>query len=342
MFKEVMMSRKRINGLAVILLALAVFLMATSCQQLKLSNLQANYHFKKANNNFREGRYRDAVTEYELALKYKADLVQAYRYIGESYKQLYKPGVESPLNKELERKALEALNKALEFEPNNIEIIYSLGDMYDKLRNFQEAEKLYLRILELDPQNMDNFYVVAEFYSRYAGEIPDAAQKAETMYLRRIEADPENPMGYAYAANYYEHLPISDQDIEKAVENYDKANEFWEKRIALDPDNPEAWLAKGVNRWSRAYRFQVVSASERLAVARDALQAIEKARDLNPEYPDPYSWLSVLYQSVLAKLEPDKEARYTAEGQKNLERFQELRAKAAERKKLEEELKGIR
>jgi len=281
------MSRQRINSLAVILLALAVLVTATSCEKLKVSNLQANFHFKKANNLFREGKYRDAVAEYELTLKYRPDLVQAYRYIGESYKQLYKPGVDSPLNKELESKALEALNKALEIEPNNKDIIYSLGDMYDKLRKFPEAEKLYLRILELDPQNMDNFYVVAEFYSRYAGEIPDAAQKAETMYLRRIEADPENPMGYAYAANYYEHLPVSEQNLEEAIGNFDKANIFWEKRIALDPENPQAWLAKGVNRWSRAYRFQVVSEAERLAIARDALQVVEKPETSTPTILSP-------------------------------------------------------
>lgn len=336
------MSRKRINGLAVILLALAVLVTATSCEKLKVKNLQANYHFKRANQLFREGKYRNAVAEYELALKYRPDLVQAYRYIGESYKQLYKPGVDSPLNKEFERKAIEALNKALEIEPNNKEVIYSLGDMYDKLRKFNEAEKLYLKILELEPQNMDNFYVVAEFYSRYAGDIPDAAKKAETMYLRRIEADPENPIGYAYAANYYEHLPVSEQNIEQAIENFDKANMFWEKRIALDPENPQAWLAKGVNRWGRAYRFQNVPAAERLAIARDALKAIEKARDLDPNYPEPYSWLSVLYKSVLAKLEPDKEARYNAEADKNAEKFQDLRKKAAEKKKLEEELKKVK
>ncbi|MGC8746470.1 MAG: tetratricopeptide repeat protein [Candidatus Saccharicenans sp.] len=337
-----MMFRKRINGLAVILLALAVLVTATSCEKLKVSNLQANYHFKRANQMFREGKYRNAVAEYELALKYKPDLVQAYRYIGESYKQLYKPGVDSALNKEIEKKAIEALSKALEIEPNNKEIIYSLGDMYDKLRKFPEAEKLYLRILELDPQNMDNFYVVAEFYSRYAGDVPDAAKKAETMYLRRIEADPDNPMAYAYAANYYEHLPVSEQNLEGAIENYDKANMFWEKRIALDPENPQAWLAKGVNRWGRAYRFQSVPAAERLAIARDALQAIEKARDLDPNYPEPYSWLSVLYKSVLAKLEPEKEARYNAEADKYADKFKELREKAASKKKLEEELKKVK
>ncbi|MCK7541131.1 MAG: hypothetical protein MZV63_64720 [Marinilabiliales bacterium] len=39
-------------------------------------------------------------------------MIQAYRFLGESYKQLYKPGVESALNKELEEKTLDALNKA--------------------------------------------------------------------------------------------------------------------------------------------------------------------------------------------------------------------------------------
>ena len=92
--------------------------------------------------------------------------------------------MDTPLNKDIEKKALAALTKAHEIDPNNKEIIYSLGDMYDKLRKFHEAEKLYLRILELEPGNMNNYYVVAEFYKRYAGEKPDVAKKAESMYLR--------------------------------------------------------------------------------------------------------------------------------------------------------------
>ena len=46
-----------------------------------------------------------------------------------------------------------------------------------------------------------------------------------------------------------------------------------------------------------------------------------------------------LDKAVLAKLEPEKEARHNAEGDRYLERFQELRKRAAERKKLEDELK---
>jgi len=326
------MFQKRANGALTTLLVLVIIFAFTGCEKIKVSNLRANYHFSQANRNFTDQRYRAAIADYELALQNNPSLIQAYRFLGESYKNLYKPGDASADNQEKADRALAAMNKAYEIEPNNKEIIFSLGDMYDKMRKFDEAEKMYLRILELEPGNMGNYYVVAEFYKRYVSEKPEVKAKAEAMYLKRIEADPENPQGYAYMANYFES-----QD--PTPENYDKANEYWEKRIQLDPNSAEAWLAKGVNRWSRSYRFQNVAQPERLRTANDSLQALQKANELDPNYPEPYSWLSVIYQSVLAKLEPEKEARYTTEGARYLEKFQELRKRAVERKKLEEELK---
>jgi phage regulator Rha-like protein len=49
--------------------------------------------------------------------------------------------------------------------------------------------------------------------------------------------------------------------------------------------------------------------------------------------------MSPLYAAVFAQLEPEKAARYNAEAAQYVEKFQELRKRAAERKKLEEELK---
>ncbi|MHB8095184.1 MAG: tetratricopeptide repeat protein [Candidatus Aminicenantales bacterium] len=333
------MFRKKTNGLLITALALIIVFSFTGCEKLKISKLKANYHFSRANALFTEGKFRPAIAEYESVLKYDPGLVQAYRFLGESYKQLYKPAVETPLNKEFEAKALEALNKAYEIEPTNKEIIYSLGDMYDMLRDFPKAEKLYLQILELEPGNMSNYYVVAEFYKKYAGEKPEIAKKAESMYLRRIEADPENPQGYAYAANYFEQIPMSADNVDQAVVNIDMADMYHDLRIKLQPDNPEAWLAKGINRWGKSFRLANLTKEVRLATAMDALKAVEKARDLDPNYPEPYSWLSVIYKSVLSKLEPEKEARYNAEGDMNADKFADLRKRAAERKKLEDELK---
>jgi tetratricopeptide (TPR) repeat protein len=326
------MRHKRVGFALMAILAFSLVLVFTSCEKLNVSRLQANYHFNKANQFFKDGKFRKAITEYEDTLKYNPKLVAANRFLGESYKSLYKPGSDTPENKEVASKALEAFTKAYEAEPTNKEIIFSLGDMYDKLKNFNEAEKYYLMILKLEPSNMGNYYVLAEFYKRYVGENAALRAKAESMYLRRIELDPENPQGYAYMANYFENLTPS-------PEVFDQANEFWKKRIALEPNSAEAWLAMGVNRWSRSYRFQNLPAAERLKAALESLNALEKASSLDPDYPEPYSWLSVLHRSVLAKLEPEKEARHNAEADRAIEKFQDTRKRAADKKKLEQELK---
>ena len=334
------MSRKTTQRLILTAAALAVVFAFAACQDISYSKLSANYHFGRANSFFRENQYRKAIAEYEATLQFNPKMTQAFRFLGESYKQLYKPGVDSQINKELEKKAIEALTKALAIEPNNKDTIYSLGDMYDKLKNFPEAERLFLRIIELQPERMSNYYVIADFYKRYIGIQPGMNGKAESMYLRRIETDPDNPQGYAYAADYYETIPASAENIRQAVGNFDLANEYWDKRIALEPDNAQAYLSKGVNRWTRAYRFQQgISKEERLKVANEALKAIQKAIEIDPNYPEPYSHMSPLYAAVFAQLEPEKAARYNAEAAQYVEKFQELRKRAADRKKLEEELK---
>jgi tetratricopeptide (TPR) repeat protein len=336
------MSRRWMNMTLVILLAFSVMAVTTNCEKISYNKLKANYHFTKANAHFTDNHYRDAIEEYELTLQYNPDLVQAYRFLGESYKSLYKPAVETERNKEVEAKALEALRKAYEIDPTNKEVIYSLGDMYDKIRDFDEAEKLYLRILEMDPTNMGNYYVVAEFYKRYAGGDEEEGEektgktpfeKAEEMYLRRIETDPENEQGYAYIAQFYEGIT--------PVPEFDRANEYHERRINLNPENAEAWLAKGVNRWSKAYRIPTLPQNERMQLARDSEAALIKASELDPAYPEPYSWLSVLYKSVLVKLDPNRAKRYEEDADRYLQQFQEARKRQAERKKLEEELGKI-
>jgi tetratricopeptide (TPR) repeat protein len=331
------MFRKRTNALLLAAVAVAIVFTFAACDKLSVSKLTANYHFSKANKFFTENLYRKAIAEYELTLKSNPGLTQAYRFLGESYKNLYKPGVDNPENNEKKTKALEALGKAYEIEPNNKDVIYSLGDMYDKLRDFAKAEKLYLRIIELEPANMSNYYVVAEFYKRYAAEKKEIAQKAEAMYLRRIETDPENPQGYNYMASYLESL--TSQDPNSQLKFYETAAEYRNRILTLQPNSAEAWLALGINQWGRAYRFQFLPVETRLATANECLKTLQKAISIDPNYPEPYAYLSVLYRSTLSKLEPEKEARYIAEADKAIDRFQDLRKRLAERKKLEEELK---
>jgi tetratricopeptide (TPR) repeat protein len=326
------MSRVRLNAVLIAVLAFALVFSSVGCGKFSISRLRANHHFITGNKLFTDQKYRDAIDQYEMALKLNPNLGEAYCFLGESYKNLYRVGSTTPDMMEKANKALAALNKGYELEPNNKDIIYSLGDMYDKLRRFDEAEKFYLKILDLEPGNMDNYYVVAEFYKRYVGDKPELKDKAESMYLRRVETDPENIQGYAYLANYYDQItPVPD---------FDKAYEYHKKRLQLQPDSAELWYTIGVNRFQKAYRMQIyLSVADRKKLGDDAEKALLKSIQLDPSYPEPYAYMKILYVNVQSKLYPDKEARYIAEANRYGDKFTDMRSRQLDRIKLERELK---
>jgi tetratricopeptide (TPR) repeat protein len=316
-------------------LTLLVVVAFTGCQKLSLKNLQANYHFNKANQFFKDNKFNKAIEEYKSTLAKNPNLMEAYRFLGESYKALYIPGKDTQENKDKAAEALTALQKAYEIEPNNIEVIYSLGDMYDRLRDFDNAEKMYLRIVDLEPGNMNNYYVIAEFYKRYVGDRKELREKAEQMYLRRIETDPENVQGYAYMANYYDQQTTAD-----AKDKFDKALTYHNMRALLEPNSAELYYTIGVNRFNKAYQLQnFLSDAERAAIGAEAERSLQKAIEIDPNYPEPYSYMKILYINVQAKIFPEKEARYQEEANRYGDKYTEAKKRQVERLKLEKELK---
>jgi len=329
------MRQKRTSlGLIVPLTLIAVFSLV-ACENLSLSKLRANYYFNSANTLFRDGKFSKAIEDYEKVIKFNPALTDAYRFLGESYKSLYIPGKDTADNKDRAAKALEALKKAYEVNPDDKDVIYSLGDMYDRLRDVENAEKMYLKIVELEPGNMNNYYVVAEFYKRYAGEHAELKEKAEQMYLRRIETDPENVQGYAYMANYYDNLSPTE-----FKNKFDHALEYVKRRQALEPNNAEVYYTIGVNRFQKAYQLQnFLSQAEKEAVGAEAEKNLLKAIEIDPNFPDSYAYMKILYINVHAKVYPERESRYTSEADRYGEKFNEARKRQLERIKLEKELK---
>lgn len=331
MFKEVKMSRKKILFILPVLIVAVIF-SVSSCKKLNINQLKANHHFTKANGYFTESKYRLAIEEYEKALEFNPELTQAFRFLGESYKNQYSAGDESPENLEKADKAIENLSVALEKDPTNIQIVHSLGDMYDRMQRFEDAESMFLRVLELDPTNMENYYVVAGFYNRYAGENEDVKKKAEEMYLRRIELDPQNPQGYAYAAQFYDNV--------RPIPDFDKAYAMHNKILGITPDDALILFTIGVNRFNKAYRLQnLLSRQERINLSDESEAMLLKSAEIDPNYPDTYAYINLLYRNVHAQLYPERSERYIRDADGYMERYSQVRKRQLERMKLEEELK---
>ncbi len=325
------MFRRSIHVALLVIMVAGLVFTTTGCEKLKLSRLQANHHFSTANHHFTEQQYRLAIEEYERALHYNPELVQAYRFLGESYKNMYKPGMDNEANNESAQQALDALTKALEIDPDNKQIVHSLGDMYDKMRKFEEAEQLFLMILEQEPTNMSNYYVVAGFYKRYAAEDNDLKSRAEKMYLRRIETDPENREGYSYLAQFY--------DEQQPLPEFDKAYAAHMMQTEMEPDNALVWYTLGVNRFQKAYRLQnVLPRNDRIQIANNSESALLKSMELDNTHAFTYAYINMLYRNVHSKLYPEREQSYIQRADSWLARYREVRKRELGREKLEREL----
>jgi len=183
-----------------ILLLLGVVVLAlgfTGCQELLPDKLQANQHIKTGNGMYSEEKYYSALNEYGKALELNPELKALYLYIGTCNSALYKPMKADDRNKNYGEQAIEYLKKAEEAYPEDERIVYALGDMYDKLRKFEDTEKYYLKILEKDPNAPKAYYIMADFYNKY-----NKTDLAKAMYERRIALDPKAPDGYLYYAGY--------------------------------------------------------------------------------------------------------------------------------------------
>jgi len=190
----------------VLVVVLSFMLLFTGCEKLSVSHLSANYHIKKANKAYADEQYKVAAQEYEAALAENQALKWTYLYIGTAYCQAYKPGKakDDPRNKENNQaadKAVEYLLKAKDAEPNNEKVIMALGDLYDKLGNFDEAKKYYMILLDRDSKNPRSYYTMANFLRKNGKN-----DEAEQMYLKRIELDPQNPEGYHYYSGLLQDL----------------------------------------------------------------------------------------------------------------------------------------
>ncbi len=237
-------------------MVLVILFHFVGCDKLKVSNLQGNYYLKQANRYYQEEVYRKAIEAYEAALSNNPELKMVYIYLGTSYSQVYRPMKEDERNKADGQKAEEYLLKAREYEPDREEVTIALGDLYDKMGNFEKAEQNYRLIMEKKKSEFESikqeikgyqdqgdtkkveevqkkavekmngvvkaYYTLANFYEKSG-----RSDLAEEMYKQRIELDIKDPDGYHYYVGYLQNQ----RRWEDAIKNY-------EKRLyaMLDPD----------------------------------------------------------------------------------------------------------
>ncbi len=146
--------------------------------------------------------------------------------------------------------AVEALKKALEYHPEDIEIYDLLSIEYLYLDQFNEALKVSQKSLELDPENQAALYNIISCY-----DLMDLNEKAQEFLLNFVDRQPMSEIGWSLLGKRY----IEDEKYEKALEALDFAIAIDDKFLGAYYD--KAYVLTKLNRFEEAIEFYKITLS---------------------------------------------------------------------------------
>jgi tetratricopeptide (TPR) repeat protein len=142
---------RRLAARSVAASAVAAALLAGSgCEE-----IGARRTIQRANKLYGEGRFSQAVEEYETALKVAPHLAAGHHNAGLAYLKLFKPGDESPKNLSYANAAAQHLTIYLQSNPGDVKIIDLLTRLWVDSGNYQKALSYWEGELQKDPRSRE-------------------------------------------------------------------------------------------------------------------------------------------------------------------------------------------
>jgi tetratricopeptide (TPR) repeat protein len=115
-----------------------------SVQQRVARKENAERNYRKAMELSTRGDYYGAIVMLRQAVEFAPDHVDAWVLLGNCQQR----------NPKWSRDAIDSFGRALAIDPNNIEALLSLGDLYNSMGLTSRAESSWQDVLQIDPENM--------------------------------------------------------------------------------------------------------------------------------------------------------------------------------------------
>jgi len=296
---------------AVVALVLAAAVMAGGCGQ--IGKIKAKMAVKKANPAYSAQDYKTAAGLYEEALKQDPSLTDLYFFLGNSYDNLYRPAKKGDAtNDAYLTKAVENYKKGSELAQTqqikhlSAQYLVSVYNSPDKMNDPSQAEPLLLSMMQMDPNDVTNYFVLSRIYED-AGDY----ERAEQQLVTAREKKPKDPAVYMNEAGFYQRQG-----------NFDKMIEAVQQRTKQEPNNPEAFYTLATFYWEKASRDVKLSDAQKATYADAGLEAVNKALDLKSDYNE-----ALIYKNLLLRTKANI-SKNPAEQQKFLKEADELRKQA--------------
>jgi tetratricopeptide (TPR) repeat protein len=266
--------------------------MVSGCSQIGV--LKAQMAFKDANQLYQRQDYRAAAEKYEEAITANPDLTEAYFFLGNSYDNQFRPARRGEAtNDQLIDKAISNYKiAAVRAQDPNIKrlALQYLVNAYgaDKLNDPSQQEPILRQMIEMDPNDPANYFVLANVYEQN-GEY----EQAEQLLVKAREVKPSDPSVYTTLAGFYNRQG-----------EFDKTMEALHARAQQEPNNPEAYYTIATYYWEKAYRDFTLKDADKIKFVQQGVDAINKALELKPDYVEALTYKGLLLR-VQATLEKD-------------------------------------
>lgn len=249
-----------------------------------------------------------AAATYQKALTIDPANADAHYILGSTYLLQDKPD-----------EAVAPLQEAVRLRPDFVEALQALGQALMGQEAWQDALAVYERLANLTPQDASVYLALGDAHSRL-GHLEDAA----AAYQQAVEVEP-NAMAYVLLGL----MKVQMGDTEGAIAAYQQA-------LALEPDNPSAHQSLGnayqmlgrnedaAGEYRKAIaqnetaflQVQLGTALGRLGRADEALAALQRALELDPQAAEAHNQMGIVYanQGNLAEAEAAYRAAIDLDG----------------------------
>ncbi|MCB4792525.1 MAG: tetratricopeptide repeat protein [Elusimicrobia bacterium] len=139
-------------------------------------------------------------------------------------------------NKQEYEKAEEMYKRAIELNPDYDQEYFGLGHCYEVAGRYEEAEEMYEKALKLNPKSLWNNKDLGFFYLNLK-----RFEEAEEMFKKAIEIYPKNAQVYSDLGNCYK----VEGKYEEAEKEYKKAETMFQKVLLANPKEEEACFGLG-------------------------------------------------------------------------------------------------
>jgi tetratricopeptide (TPR) repeat protein len=311
---------RKFSSQAVFSLVIGLSLLVAGCAQ--IANLRARMAFREANTRYQAQDWKLAAERYEAVIALNPSdpqLQTSYFFLGNSYDNQYKPGRQNdPANDALLTKAIENYKLAMERIKDSPQIrtlsIQYLVAAYgsDKLNDPAEAEPLLKQLIQEDPTEAPNYFLLSRLYED-AGDY----ESAEATLVKAREMRPTDPIVYTTLAGYYDRQG-----------NFDKLIEALESRIAQEPDNPEAHYTIATFYFNKVSKDPSLKPADKAKYAAAGVAAVDRALAINKDYLE-----ALTFKNLLLRIQANLE-RNVARQQALLKEADVIRSRAEELRKL--------